>query len=180
VPIKNPQHILMAAGGFAALVVVLLAVATFWVISGNQQQVKQLNNEIASLQAAASNSMIADEAALVEDAVSTYRMRVPMEQRVNQMISQIIQDSDALGSRDRKLTTNPSVVKGSLVYMPIDLKFVGGFKATTELLQRIENYTNLVRVDALMLERDPMERNADLDVSLELTALARVNPEDVK
>jgi len=85
-----------------------------------------------------------------------------------ELVQTISHNLDDLKVLDRSLTTGPNIVHGFIQRTPLRLTFKSSFAAVFELLNRLNHNDSIVRLNRLVLVRDPKSAIDALSVAIDI------------
>lgn len=164
--IKTPLNRLYPT--LAAVLIVTMLVAVAWsLMSSRRAELQTLRASYQATLAAGSWVTPQDIQATLADA-DTAANKISTDSNISDLLAALGQDLEANQLLDHKMTTGRPTGE-ILQKIPIQLRFKGNFESTCRLLERLDRYPTLVRVDQMRLQRVPNDPTAQLDIELGLS-----------
>lgn len=168
--IKPPP--ILAYPLIAALAVLVAAVATITAVVSHQR------TELSKLRAHYIQLTQADQGQTAETIQTTIAhadelaQLVPASDDVTAMLSKMSHDLTNLGATDQQTQTSKPNGAGPVREIPIEVRFVSDYAAVAQVLASMKQYDRLIRVNDLLLQRDPSGASSRVWVNLKMSAFA--------
>lgn len=97
---------------------------------------------------------------------------LPPLAQVTQVLETLSQDLTALGVSELAAITGPTQQVGTIQQIPLGVTFRGSFASVFEILRKTQDYPRLIRMERLVIRRDPASPLDALQVTLRFDAFA--------
>ena len=169
----NQKKVWVVLTAVVAVVVLAVGLPSYLHVARLRAQVGLLQRQVVDSQhsATAVNKLKAQIAELNEQA-SQFARSVPNSTALGPLLEQLSIDLASASMTSQEIAAKPIVEAEGFNRIPLTLACRGFFKDVFGLLQRIESYDRLVRVDRLQIDSDAEVPGQPLIVRMELSTFA--------
>lgn len=162
---------------------IIVALAAFggvlhWcAVTSRANQLKALEVEASTLRARLPDTRTREEVAQLHQRLRQHNDALPMQGDVAGFLRELMTDLEKCQVFNRSLTTGVIRTEEPLLVIPFTLTFKSSFEAAYGLLARLYEYPRIVRVNRLVISREPHAATDSLSVSMHLETFARTTKE---
>lgn len=142
------------------------------VCSARAERLQSLNQELEDLAGHDDNPTSKQLLDRLRDEARAYREAIPKDDNVAELLNMLTRDLEQLGTKEPTWKIGSSIRVGPNKQIPIDLSFGSAFPAVHTLLNRIEAYPRLTRLEWIQIRYDVKERGSSVRVTMRLNAFA--------
>lgn len=169
------SHLMLVLAASVLLTLTAVGSLLHWrLVSTQVQELAVIKQQTQTLEDAVNQSTIHAQLAQLTDQSRTYDLALPARNEVASVIEDLSEHLLDLGVSERSIVTGSSTRTGMIHQIPVHVNFRGSFTAVFDLLAHMHESTRLVRMERLVMLRDPASPADQLVITANLRSFGRV------
>lgn len=173
---KDKQsHLMLLIAAAVLLTLTTAGSLLHWrLVSTQVQELALIEHQTQTFQNAVDQSTIHAQLATLTTQSQTYELALPARNEVASVIEDLSEQLLDLGVSERSIVTGATTRTGQIHQIPVLVNFRGSFASVFDLLAHMHESTRLVRMERLVIQRDPASPADQLVITANLRSFGRV------